>query len=65
MTWGSYPFWRPVSVIGQDQLIAMADYTRMLVVRDASGRPARVLLTALDGSTKDAPVFERAAALTH
>ena len=60
MTWGEYPFWRPVSIIGRDELIAMADYTRMRVERDTAGHPVRILLTALDGSTKGAPVFSRA-----
>jgi D-alanyl-D-alanine carboxypeptidase len=59
MAWGPYPFWRPVSPIGRDDFIAMADYTRIKVRRDPAGGVSGVVLTGLDGSEKDAPLFPR------
>ena len=59
MAWGPYPFWRPVSPIGRDDFIAIADYTRIKVRRDPAGAITGVLLTGLAGSEENAPLFPR------
>jgi CubicO group peptidase (beta-lactamase class C family) len=59
MTYGNYPFWRPVFGIGKDRLMAPADFTYLRVERAPSGTASAVMFLGPDGSEQGASRWPR------
>jgi CubicO group peptidase (beta-lactamase class C family) len=57
-SWGAFPFWRPVSPVGPDEFFIVADYSRLVLRRDASGRVDALAMPPLEGS-EPGPTFQK------
>lgn len=59
-SWGAFPFWRPVSVIGPSELFVVADYSRLVASRDGAGGVSALAMPPLDGG-EAGPSFRKVA----
>ncbi|NOT09910.1 MAG: serine hydrolase [Gemmatimonadales bacterium] len=59
LTWGSFPFWQPLSPIGRDRFFSLSDYSVFSFLRDGAGRVTGLKMGQIDGTEAQTVSFVR------